>query len=73
MLYGKRIFVHTSLIITHISGLGLWIVGRPSYHVGASGLIFGYFGFLVARGILKKSFSAILVSLIILVTYGSLI
>ena len=73
VLYGKRVFVETTLLIALVGGVGLWIVGRPSYHVGASGLIFGYFGFLVTRGIRQKSISAILVSVVTVFAYGGLV
>ena len=56
------------------SGLGVWLIGSPyTIHIGASGLIFGYFGFLLLRGYFERSFSAILISLIVGLLYGSLI
>ncbi len=73
ILYGRRVFIETTLVIIFVGGVGLWIVGRPSYHVGASGLIFGYFGFLVARGIRQRSIGAILVSVITVFAYGGLV
>src|SRR4029079_17816529 len=37
------------------SGLGTWIIGRGnSVHLGASGIIFAYFGFLLANGIFQR-------------------
>ena len=56
------------------SGLGVWLIASPgTIHIGASGLIFGYFGFLLLRGYFERSFSAILISLIVGLLYGSLI
>ena len=56
------------------SGLGVWLIASPgTIHIGASGLIFGYFGFLLLRGYFERSFSAILFSLIVGLLYGSLI
>jgi membrane associated rhomboid family serine protease len=56
------------------SGLGVWLIASPyTVHIGASGLIFGYFGFLLLRGYFERSFSAILFSLIVGLLYGSLI
>jgi membrane associated rhomboid family serine protease len=47
------------------SGLGVWLIASPyTIHIGASGLIFGYFGFLLLRGYFERSFSAILFSLL---------
>jgi membrane associated rhomboid family serine protease len=57
-----------------VSGVGVWLTGAPnSIHIGASGLIFGYFGFLLLRGYFERSFTAIFMSLIVGFFYGSLI
>ena len=42
-------------------------------HVGASGLAFGLFGYLVARGWYERSFVSILVALVVIVLYGGMI
>ena len=47
--YGTRIFLAVSLWIILLSGTALWLFGRSAYHVGASSVLFGYFGYLVAR------------------------
>lgn len=57
-----------------VCGLGVWLTGSPySVHIGASGLIFGYFGFLLLRGYFERSLSSILTSLIVAFLYGSLL
>jgi len=67
-------FYFVSAIAAIASGLGTWLVGRPcSVHVGASGVIFGYFGYLLFRGYFERSFVAIVISIAIAITYGSLI
>jgi len=45
--YGARIFLAVSLWIILLSGGALWLLGRSAYHVGASSVLFGYFGYLV--------------------------
>ncbi len=56
------------------TGIGTWLIGSAhSVHIGASGLIFGYFGYMLTIGIFQRKFSSILMSLFIGVTYGSLI
>ena len=47
----------------------------PSFtnHIGASGLIFGYLGFLLARGVFEKSFASIAIAVAILAAYGGLL
>ncbi len=36
------------------SGLGVWLFGRPSYHIGASGLAHGLMFFLFTIGVLRR-------------------
>ena len=53
---GARRFLWSTLVIMLVSGLGVWIVGDPgSVVVGASGVIFGYLGLLVMRGLVERS------------------
>ncbi|MGF1461186.1 MAG: rhomboid family intramembrane serine protease [Leptolyngbyaceae cyanobacterium] len=54
------------------SGLGTWLIGAPnSVHVGASGVAFGYFGYLLLRGYFDRSAFAIASTILVLVFYGS--
>jgi membrane associated rhomboid family serine protease len=73
ILHGTRVFLEVSLVIILVTGVGVWLFGRSSYHVGASGLIFGYFGFLIARSWYERSLSSILIALITIVLYGGIL
>jgi membrane associated rhomboid family serine protease len=73
ILQGTRVFLEVSLVIILVSGVGVWLFGRSGYHVGASGLIFGYFGFLIARSWYKRSVSSILIALVTIVLYGGIL
>ena len=69
----KRAFIGATLFIVLVGGAGVWLIGRSDYHVGASGLVFGYFGFLVARGWFERRFFTILMAVALLVLYGGLL
>jgi len=71
--YGTRVFLVVSLWIMLLSGAALWLLGRSAYHVGASSVLFGYFGYLVARGWYEHSVTALLVAFLTLVLYGSIV
>src|SRR5215510_13145474 len=71
--YGTRTFLIVSLWIILLSGAALWLLGRSAYHVGASSVLFGYFGYLVARGWYERSVTALLVAFLTLVLYGSIV
>jgi membrane associated rhomboid family serine protease len=52
-------------------GLGAWLLGAPgSLHIGASGVVFGWLGFLMGRGIFERRASAILLSVGVTLVYG---
>jgi membrane associated rhomboid family serine protease len=69
---GTRIFLIVSLWIILLSGAALWLLGRSAYHIGASSVLFGYFGYLVARGWYERSVTALLVALLTLGLYGGI-
>ncbi|MGB3297088.1 MAG: rhomboid family intramembrane serine protease [Phormidesmis sp.] len=74
MLRKTSDWVVVSVITALCSGLGTWLIGATnSTHIGASGVIFGYFGFLLLRGYFERSFVAIAFSILVTVLYGSII
>lgn len=69
-----RDFFLISLIVAVIGGLGAWLIGpQLSVHLGASGLIFGYFGFLVLSAYFERSCRAIVIALVVLLLYSGII
>jgi membrane associated rhomboid family serine protease len=53
------------------AGLCAWLFGASySVHIGASGLVFGYAGYLVARGYYTRHVTSILVALFVASSYG---
>lgn len=73
LLRGIPTFVMVSAIVTVVGGLAVWLVGSNGYHIGASGLIFGYFGYNVAMGIFERSFKSIALAVLIALLYGGMI
>jgi membrane associated rhomboid family serine protease len=56
------------------SGLGVWLFGGAhTLHLGISGVIFGFFGFLLARGYYERSIGAIAVALVAFLLYGGIL
>ncbi len=72
-LNGNKYYIKVTLIIIVISGCLLWLMGRSAYHIGASGLIFGYFGFLLLRMFYSPSIKTIFISVAVFILYGGLI
>ncbi len=65
----------TVTVLTAIaSGVGTWLFGgAATVHIGASGVVFGYFGFLVARAYFERSLGSIAISLLVLALFGGMI
>ena len=72
-LRGSTRWIGVSLVIVLFGGLGVWLIGRPAVHVGASGLVFGYFGYLVASGWYDRKISSALISIAVIIFYGGML
>jgi membrane associated rhomboid family serine protease len=60
-------------LIWIITGLGVWGFARESYHIGASGLVYGYISFLFFSGILRRNLQLMAISMLMVFLYGGLI
>ena len=56
-----------------ITGFWLWIIGRPVYHIGASGIIYALAAFLLVSGVVRKNQRLSAVALIVIFLYGSMV
>ena len=56
-----------------ISGTLVWIVGREAYHIGASGLIYGFAAFIFFSGVIRRNRNLLAISLLVIFLYGSLV
>jgi membrane associated rhomboid family serine protease len=64
-----RIFV----LLWFLSGIMLWVIGRESRHVGASGLIYAIAAFLLFSGLIRRHIPLIAISLVVTLIYGNMI
>ncbi|MDO5978024.1 rhomboid family intramembrane serine protease [Flavivirga spongiicola] len=55
------------------SGFFTWCIGRPSYHIGASGLIYVLVSFTFFKGVFAKHYRLIALSLLVIFLYGSML
>jgi membrane associated rhomboid family serine protease len=69
---GVKRFLGVTAMVVLCSGLGVWLTGDPhTVVIGASGVIFGYLGFLFVHGIVERSWWGIAVGLLIGLLYGT--
>lgn len=71
-LSGLRRVVAVTLIVTFVSGIGTWLVAPSStLHLGASGVVFGYAAYLVARGLFDRRWHYLITGLLVALLYGT--
>ncbi|MFT4637820.1 MAG: membrane associated rhomboid family serine protease [Verrucomicrobiales bacterium] len=70
---GMRRFMASTLIIITVTGTAVWLFGRKdAIHLGASGIVFGYLGFLLVKGFIEKRARWIAVSILLGFLYSGL-
>lgn len=70
---GVRRYFTVAMLIALLGGSLVWLFGRASVHVGASGLIFGLWAYVLARGWYQRSLGSVMVALAVAVFYASLV
>ena len=60
-------------MVYFIPGVFVWFLGRPAYHIGASGLIYGFVSFLFFSGLIRRDNRSIALALIVTFLYGGII
>ena len=70
---GRATYVKTTIFVVATSGALVWLVGKPALHLGASGIVFGYFGYLLARGMLERSPLAVGLAFVAVLLYGGIL
>ena len=74
MLRDEKHFIPVTIAGMVGSGAMAWLLGAPgTVHIGASGIIFGYLGFLMLTGWYTRSFWSILLSVLVTLVWGSLV
>jgi membrane associated rhomboid family serine protease len=74
MAGGIRQFVLVTAMIWLLGGLGVWLIGPPNTStIGASGVIFGWLVFLLARGFFARSGRQIVLAVVLFVVWGGIL
>lgn len=74
MLRSIEDFFIVTAVTWLVCGVGVWLFGGSrTNHLGASGIVFGYFGFLLMRGYVEQSAIAIAIAALVGIVYGSML
>ncbi len=72
LLRGVFEFAFVVLTTALVAGAGTWLFGTPNTeHVGASGVVFGLFGYLLFRMLFDRRLSSVIITLLVAVLYGA--
>ena len=64
--------VAATAIVAVVGGLGTWVfAGSDTNHIGASGLVFGYAAYLIARGFFSRNMLHLLIGVLVIGVYGT--
>ncbi len=69
----KEMSLKVFTLIWILGGAWLWLGGRPAYHIGASGLVYGLSSFIFFSGVWRRERKTMAVSLIVVFLYGGMI
>ena len=60
-------------VIWIVTGLLVWVMARPAWHIGASGVVYGLAAFLFLSGLIRRYYRLMALSLLIVFLYGSMV
>ena len=72
-LDGMRRWISVTAFVVVVGGLATWLFARSAVHIGVSGLIFGYAGFLLVAGFVERSAKGIGVALLVGFFFGGMV
>lgn len=73
MTFGVPIFYEATVIIALLSGFAVWCIGRKGIHIGASGVISGYFAFLLGMAYKEPTIATFFCAALALYYFGGIL
>ncbi|UXX78556.1 rhomboid family intramembrane serine protease [Reichenbachiella carrageenanivorans] len=72
-VFYNRIALWVFINCYFLTSILVWFFGRPFYHIGASGVIYGLAFFLIFFGLFRKDFRSLAISIVVVILYGGLV
>ncbi len=73
IFFYRRISFFLFIFIYLATGILVWVLARQVYHIGASGIVYGFVSFLFFSGLFRKDNTSIALALIITFLYGGIV
>lgn len=70
VFFYRKVAVPSYVIIQFLTGFAVWIFARPSYHIGASGIVYGLVSFVFWSGVFRRNLKSIVLALIVVIMYS---
>ncbi len=70
LYFYRRVAYRSMLMIYLLTGVAVWLFARPVYHIGASGVVYGFVSFVFWSGIFRRSIKSIILALIVIFLYS---
>lgn len=72
MYFYRKVAMRAFWMIYLLTGVAVWLLARPVYHIGASGVVYGLVAFIFWNGIFRRSLRSIILALIVMVLYSGM-
>lgn len=73
-LQSQQTFWIVTAVVWLVSGVGTWLFGGSrTNHIGASGIVFGYFGFLLLQAYFNQNVMTIGLAIVVVILYGGML
>lgn len=71
--YYRKFALQAILLMWITSGFWVWIMARPNYHIGASGLVYALAAFHIVSALIRRDYRLVAFAMLVIFLYGSLI
>ena len=74
LLRGPRAFAFVLIASALVAGFGTWMFAAAgTEHIGASGIVFGFLGYVLLRAIYDRRLSSFVIAVVVAVLYGAML
>ncbi len=69
-LFYRRVLYPSFILIFILTGFAVWMFGRPVYHIGASGVVYGLLSFVFWSGVFRRNLRSIILALVVTLVFN---